>query len=145
MLADVETSAVAQLLGEGFLRDAQGDAAVIGYEVGRQIDGSVEYQRRRLGVAILQAVNELPGYIRDVTDIALQTGVAVDQTDECLRVVALLDVVHSFDGLGIGGIAADAPHRICGIEYHPTPAQYLYCILDIFFACHAFLIFSAKV
>ena len=49
--------AVAQLLGERFLSDAQGDAAVLGNQIGRQVDGVVQNdgRRRRAGPTPLPA------------------------------------------------------------------------------------------
>ena len=68
---------VAQFLREGFLRNADAYRAVLGYEVGCQIDGSVKYQGRRT----VTAVDYLPRHVGHIADIALQAGIAVDQTD----------------------------------------------------------------
>ena len=71
-----------------------------------------------------------------MTDIALHTCIAVNETDESLGVVALLDLIDLRYCLCIRGITADAPNGIRRIEDHPTLTHRLYCILDIFFSCH---------
>lgn len=124
--------AVAELAREGFLGDAYADAAVGGNEVGGQVHGSVEHQRGGLD----DAVDELPGHVGHLAHVALQAGVAVDEADECLGVVALLDAVHFGYGLGVGGIAAYAPHGVGGIEDDAALAQHLYGVLNILFLGH---------
>ena len=109
-----------EFLREGLVRNSDAHAAVLGNQIRSQIDGTVENQRRRLGVAILQSVNELPGHIGDITEIALHTCIRVNQTYQRLRIVALFDLIHTLHRLGIRGITADAPDRIRRIENHPT-------------------------
>ena len=123
----------AKLFGERLAGDADANGTVVGNKVGGEVYGSVEDEG---GGLLRGAVDELPGYLRHVAHVALQTGIAVDEADERLRVVALLDLIHSLHGLGIGGIAADAPHGVGGIEDHPTLPHYFYCILDVLFLCH---------
>ena len=135
---------VAQLFREGFLRDAQGYASILSNQVWGQVHGTIENQRcgfyaRRRTVGNcggFQAINELPGDIGHIAHIALQTGIAIDETNHRLRVVTLLDVVHALHGLCICGITAYTPYSICRIEYHPTLLQHLYGISYIFFSCH---------
>ena len=127
---------VAQLAGERLTGDAYGDGAVAGNKVRGEIDGSVEDKGGGTGVAADKAVDELPGYIGDMTDIALQTGIAVDKADEGLGVVALFDGVDTAHGIGIGGVAADTPHGVGGIENDSTAAHHLNGVSDILFLGH---------
>ena len=90
----------------------------------------------------MEAVDELPGDIGYLTDIALQTGIAVDKAYHGLRVVALLDVVDTLHSLGIGGVATDAPYGVRRIEYHPTLSQYLNGIFYIFLSRHSLIVFQ---
>ena len=124
----------AELMREGLVGDADADGTVVGNEIGCQVNGSVENQRG--GLVLVHAVDKLPGHVGHIAHIALQTGVAVDETDEGLGVVALLDVIHALHGLGIGGVAANTPYGVGGIEYHPTLAHHFDGVLDILFLCH---------
>ena len=102
----------AEFIDELFLCDADAGTAVFGYHVGSQPGHMVEDDRERL-VAQLYHV---PSDIGHVPHIALQTHIAIDQTDECLAVLAFLDFKHLSHGFLVGGIAADAPHRVGRVE-----------------------------
>ena len=49
-----------------------------------------------------------------------------------LGVLAVLDGIHLCYCLGVGGVAADAPHGVGGIEDHTASAHHLHCRLDVF-------------
>ena len=128
-----------EFLGEGLVGDADTQTAIVGNEVLCQIDGTVEDECRGLGIlGTLQTVNQLPCHIGHVSEIALHAGIAVDQTDQCFRVVALFDLVDALHCLGIGCIATDAPHGVGRIENHPTLAHRLNSISYIVFLLHTF-------
>ena len=137
--------AEAQFLRERLLRDAQGNASILSYQIRGQIDSTIQNEgggfdtrRRTVGNSggILETIDELPGDVGHVADIALQTGVAVHQANHGLRIVALLNLVDTLDGLGICGITANAPYGVRRIEDDPTLLQHLNSLLNIFFSRH---------
>ena len=75
---------ITEFLGERFLGNTQCYRAIIGYQILRQVDSAVENDgcgldsRRRSvgnGGSFLQTIDELPGHIRHITDISLQTSI----------------------------------------------------------------------
>ena len=123
---------VAELTRELLAGDAHSDAAVFGDEVWGEVHGIVEDHRCRLRGQF----HHVPCHLRHVAHIPLQTCVAVNEADECLRVVALLNLVNTCHCLRVGGVAADAPDSIGRVENHATSAHHLYCFLNIFFQFH---------
>ena len=123
---------VAQLVTEGFLRNAYADTAVFADEVRRKVDGTIKDK----GCRLHDAVDKLPGHIRHLAHIALQAGIAVDKTDKCLAFVALLNLVHTGYGLLVGGIAAYTPYCVRWVENHPTLPKHFHSLPDILFLSH---------
>ena len=139
LAADVGTGAyqclletVAQLLRERLIRDADAYAAIFGYEVFGQVDGTVQYHGRGLHGSIEQ----LPCHVGHIPHVALKPCVAVDKADKSLAVVAPLDVVDASDSFAVGRITAQSPHGVGGIEYHASLAQHLHGLAYVFFSVH---------
>ena len=79
---------------------------------------------------------QVPSHVGHVAYVTLQPMVGVYQANECLAVVALLDVVHTTDSLFVGGIAADSPYRVRRVEDDAAPAHDFYRLSDVFFFIH---------
>ena len=62
--------------------------------------------------------------------------VAVYQADERLGVVTVLDFIHFLDCIRIGGIAANAPYGVSGVEDDAAFSHHFHGVLDILFSCH---------
>lgn len=56
----------------------------------------------------------------------------------------MLDFVNLCHGLRIGGVAADAPYRVGGVENDAAFIQNLDGILNIFFLCHNYIAISGQ-
>ena len=117
----------AEFVRESLLRDANTDRTILGNQIRCQVHSPVKNQRCRF----LYTVNKLPGHIGHISHIALQTGIAVNQADKRLGIVALLDFIHTFHGLRVGSITTDSPNGIRRIEDHPTLSHCLNGILNI--------------
>ena len=100
---------IAEFLRERLVGNANAYAAILGNEVLCQIDGTIKNERCGLRFGLFQAIDQLPGHIGDVTDIALETGIAVDQADEGLGVITLFDVVDTLDCLRVGSVGSRHP------------------------------------
>ena len=70
---------------------------------------------------------------RHVHHIVVQVVGAVDEHDERLAVVALLEGIDAFHRLDVGGVTADAPHRVGGVEDESAVTQHLEALGDIGF------------
>ena len=123
---------VTQLAAEFLTGDADAYTAVFGQQVGGQVLGLVENDGERTGGIFYQ----VPSHVGHVAYVTLQPVVGVYQANECLAVVALLDVVHTTDSLFVGGIAADSPYRVRRVEDDAAPAHDLYRLSDVFFFIH---------
>ena len=108
---------VEQLLAEGELGNAHAYGAVGGGEVVG--DGDREHRGGQDDGGGAQAVEQLEGLGRDVGREHLFGG----EDEHGLAVVALLDGVDAFHGIGIGGVAADAPDGVGGVEEGEALAQ----------------------
>ena len=108
--------------------DAECHGAVVGDEVGCQVDRPVEDERGRFSGELEQ----VPRHIGHIAHIALQSCVAVDEAYHGLRIGSFFDFVDACHGLRIGGVASDSPHRVGGIEDYPTLFQHLYGVANIF-------------
>ena len=78
--------AVAQLMRERLACDAKGDAPVFGNKVRSQVHRLVEDDGGRLG----RQLHDVPCHVGHVPDVTLQTRIAVNQTNQRFRVIALL-------------------------------------------------------
>ena len=109
---------VEQLLAEGELGYAHTDGAVGGGEVmgdgnGEHLDGQYD------GGGAGAMEKQLADFGWEVGREHLFGG----EDEHGLAVVALLDGIDAFDGVGIGGIAADAPDGVGGVEEGEALAQ----------------------
>lgn len=103
-------------------RDAYAHAAVGCEEVGSEVDASVINDSQRTDSGIKQLV----GHIGDAVDISLEHGYVAHESDESLGVVASFEGVDAADGLGVGGIASDAPYGVGGVDDYAAAAQRVY-------------------
>ena len=108
--------------------------------MGENLSASVDYFS--FGIIVHEYLTGEPLFPHSM-DIFIEDGYRITdryleylKTDERLRVVALLDLIHPLHSLCIGGITADAPHGVRRVEDHPTPPHRLQGILDVLFACH---------
>ena len=113
--------AVAELVGEHLGGDAQPHTAVLCQEVGGEAGDAVEDDGRGAG----GEVEDVPGHIGHVADVALQASRAVHETDEGLAVLASFDLKDLLYRLGVGGVATDAPDGVGGIENGASLLQHL--------------------
>ena len=102
------------LAAELVLYDADGDGAVLVDQLLRQVVGGLidESGRPR------DMREQVPCDQRDLFHVHWQPLHRVEQDDHALFLVALLDAVNPRDGLLVGGVAADTPHSISGIQNH---------------------------
>lgn len=122
--------AVAELLRERLGGDAESYTTVLCQEIGSEIDSLVENDCSGLG----SKVDDVPRHIGDVADIALQASRTIDQADEGFAVLALFDFKDLLDGLGVGGIAANAPDGVGGVQNGAALSQHFDGRADILLA-----------
>ena len=108
---------VEQLLAEGELGQAHADGAVGGGEVGSY--GGVQHLDGQDDGGGAGAVEQLECFGGRVGREHLCGG----EDEHRLAVVALLDGIDAFYGVGIGGVAADAPDGVGGVEEGVPLAQ----------------------
>ena len=120
-------------MGNGFPRDAESHAAVLGNERRCQVDSAVEDERERT----LGKLDEVPCHIRHLAHIALQTVGRVHEAEHRLGFGPLLESEDAAHGFLVGGIAADAPNCVGGVENEAAPTERLNGLSNIF--CYFFL------
>lgn len=119
LAADVGTGAdngalvaVTELVADVLASHAETDTAVPGNEAGSEVDGTVEDE----GEGLLGKLDEVPGNVGHLTQVALHPVRAVHQADHRLAVLAPLQLENPSYSLLVGSIATDAPDGVCGVE-----------------------------
>ena len=118
---------LAQAARKLFVGYAYADAAVVGNQVFSQVFCAGIDDCQWLFAHLYQVEGDVWNFV----DAALQFGGAVDEYEHGFRVGALFDVENAAYGCLVGGVAADSPNGVGGVEYDAAAAQYVKCVSDV--------------